>query len=184
MGTVKPFCREKLIIGVLFSAEYLRDQLLYRLNSVFGKSDFVSANIDFRSTHYYDEEIGTPIKRFFVSFMSLRSPASLASVKQITNGIEEDLSCDGKRKVNLDPGFLSLSRFVLASTKESAHRIPLREGIYAEVTLMYERGAFRPLAWTYPDYRTDEYLAILKRVRELYKQQLQIDRMEQRTYIV
>lgn len=172
MGVPKPFCPEKLIVGVLFSREDMREKILYLLTEAFGRCDHISENLDFNATHYYDDEIGTPIKRFFVSFKNLKSPATLASVKQITNKIERQLSCSDKRKVNLDPGFISLSRFVLASTKDSAHRVPLQDGIYAEVTLIYERGAFRKLEWTYADYRSEEYRVILQQVRNLYRQQL------------
>ena len=74
--------------------------------------------------------------------------------------------------MNLDPGLLSLPRFVLATTKESAHRIPLEEGIYAEITLLYEKGSFRPLAWTYPDFRSEGYIVLLNEIRLRYKSQL------------
>ena len=78
----------------------------------------------------------------------------------------------GNRKVNIDPGLLNLSRFILASSKDGPQRIPLSGGIFAEVTLVYERGGYRPLAWTYPDFRSPEYLRILGEIRKLYKAQL------------
>jgi hypothetical protein len=74
--------------------------------------------------------------------------------------------------VNIDPGLLSLSRFILASSKDGSHRVPLCEGVFAEITLVYERGGYRALPWTYPDYRSSEYLDILAEIRKLYKAQL------------
>ncbi len=116
--------------------------------------------------------MGTPILRFFLAFRELVDPSRLAAVKGESNTLEERWRRDGRRAVNLDPGLLALSRFVLATTKENAHRIPLSGGIYAEVTLLYARGGFRPLEWTYPDYRSPEYLAILNDIRTRYKEQL------------
>jgi hypothetical protein len=85
-----------------------------------------------------------------------------------------DESADQRRDrlVNLDPGVLSLSRLILASTKDFSHRIPLRDGIYAEVTLRYSGGDFRNLPWTFPDYRTEDYHAILRQIRSTYREQL------------
>jgi hypothetical protein len=60
---------------------------------------------------------------------------------------------------------------VLATTKESSHRVPLASGIWAEVTLLFEKGSFRPVEWTYPDYRSPGCIAILNSIRALYKEQ-------------
>jgi hypothetical protein len=116
--------------------------------------------------------MGGPIQRSFVSFSRLVDPSSLALIKQQTNALEDRFRVDGLRTVNLDPGLMALSRFTLATTKESAHRIPLEGGIYAEITLLYARGSFRSLEWTYPDYRSERYISLLNEIRALYKTQL------------
>jgi hypothetical protein len=134
--------------------------------------DFTSPSLPFTFTSYYDAEMGTPIERFFVSFEQLVDPARLPRIKGQTNEIEGLFSDQGRRTVNLDPGLLSLPRFVLATTKENAHRIPMEAGIYAEITLLFGKGSFRPLPWTYPDYRSEVYLSILNGVRARYKGQL------------
>jgi hypothetical protein len=85
--------------------------------------------------------------------------------------MEEEFRRPAQRPVNLDPGLLSPARFVLASTKPSAHRVPLSAGIYAEIELLYEQGRFRPVEWTYPDYCSEEYRGILEHIRELFKAQ-------------
>ena len=166
-----PFTEEKLIFGVLISKEKFRHHLLARLNQEFGKIDFQSDTLDFIYTHYYDAEMGAPIKRFFVSVEEPMSPDTLASIKLRSNRMEDEFREEGKRRVNLDPGFLSLSRLVLATTKEGSHRIALNSGIYGEVTLLFEKGEFRPLPWTYPDFRSDAYRFILKTIRGIYKLQ-------------
>jgi hypothetical protein len=172
METGSRFRPEKLVLAVLISRPELKETLLQDLSAAFGPADYLSDELDFTYTRYYDREMGTPIRRFFVSFRDLISPERLAEVKVATGTLEDRYRREGKRGINLDPGCLSASRFILASTKDSSHRIPLRHGIYAEITLMYEGGAFRPLEWTYPDYRSPDYLQILKRIRTLYREQL------------
>jgi hypothetical protein len=172
MGSPHAFAPEKLVVAVLSSEPELGGKLLERLEQLFGPSDWASPQLPFTYTHYYDREMGGPITRYFLSFRELVDPQRLARIKQTTNRLEEELRYEGRRCVNLDPGLLSLSRFILASTKPSAHRVALAEGIYAEITLIFERGSFRPVEWTYPDYRSPEYLEILNRIRALLKDQL------------
>jgi hypothetical protein len=171
MGSPGEFPAEKLVVGVLLSRPELKAGLLLRLEQVFGPSDWVSPELPFGYTRYYDREMGGPILRFFVSCRELVDPAGLAAAKLRSNALEEEFRRPALRPVNLDPGLLSLARFVLASTKPAAHRVPLSGGIYAEVELLYEHGGFRPVEWTYPDYRSREYRDILERIRGLFKDQ-------------
>jgi hypothetical protein len=172
MAGAGSFTPEKLIMGVLTSRPGRADQLVSLLVERWGGFDYRSVPMPFTFTRYYDREMGQPIERFFLSFERLVDPGFLARVKQETNRLEDLFREDGQRKVNLDPGIMALSRFSLATTKESAHRVPLDAGIYAEITLLYSRGSFRPLDWTYPDFRSEGYLAILNAVRAIYKAQL------------
>jgi hypothetical protein len=171
MGSPRAFEPEKLVVGVLTSEPADRQLLLAALERRFGPSDWASPQLPFTWTHYYDKEMGGPITRCFLSFRELVDPGGLAGIKLVTNGVEDEFRQGGRRRVNLDPGLVSLSRFILASTKPGAHRIALAEGIYAEITLIYERGGFRAVEWTYPDYRSPEYLEILNRIRALFKAQ-------------
>ena len=169
MGEIKRFKPDKLVIPILISRERMRAPLLEELRSRFGPIDYTSDDLPFTYTGYYDEEMGTPITRFFISFRRLVNPGILAQIKGETNRLESRYAEADRRKVNLDPGLLNLSRFVLASSKDGSHRIPLSDGVFAEVTLVYEKGSYRPLEWTYPDYRSREYLQILGDIRRLYK---------------
>ena len=171
MGTARVFTREKLVIGILISNTGRRDELVSMLVDRWGPVDFASDPFLFTYTHYYDLEMGLPIDRFFVSFARLVDPAGLARTKQETNRIEDFFRENGGRKVNLDPGLLSLPRFVLATTKENAHRVPLTDGIFAEITLLYGKGSYQPLPWTYPDYRSEPTLSILNGIRTRYRSQ-------------
>ncbi len=172
MGTIGELAPEKLVIAVLISEPRLHGRLADALLAQFGPVDFTSEELDFSFTRYYDREMGSPIRRFFLSFERLVPPETLAEIKAATNRIEDALREEGRRKVNLDPGLLSASRFILASTKDSSHRVPLKGGIYAEVTLVFERGEYRALEWTYPDYRSLDYRRILGEIRRIYRRQI------------
>lgn len=139
----------------------------------FGPVDWRSELLPFEATAYYVAEMGAPQWRQFITFAALIDPGELARIKLITNEIEQSLALEGKRRVNLDPGYVSLAKLVLATTKNQWHRIYLHSGIYAEVTLSYQRGAWRPQPWTYPDYASPAYLAVLTDVRGRYHAQLQ-----------
>ena len=172
MGQIYPFAPEKLVVPILITRRQMRPLLIEELQKCYGEIDYTSGDLPFFQTHYYDEEMGTPITRFFVSFARLIDPGTLAQIKRETNLLENRFTEEEKRKINIDPGLLSLGRFILASSKDGSHRIPLSDGIFAEVTLVYERDSYCPLEWTYPDYRSPEYLTILADIRKLYKAQL------------
>lgn len=175
MGTVHPFAPEQLVVAVLSTRPDRLCEARGALEARFGPVVLASDPVPWDFTAYYDREMGPGIVRLFWAFGRLVDPAELPSIKLATNGIEDAFREDGSRKLNLDPGLLSLSRFVLATTKDGAHRIPLGEGIYAEVTLVFERGEFRPLPWTYPDYRSDGCRAVLKTIRDGYRDRLRAE---------
>ena len=169
MGTVSLFEPERLVIALLYRPDFELGSLASELDGRFGKAEFLGTELPFTWTDYYGPEMGPGLRRCFCSFGRLIDPSELADIKLWTNGLEERLSFGGKRTVNLDPGFLSLGRFCLATTKDRSHRIPLGRGIYAELTLIYEAGDWRPLPWTYADWRSPEYRAVLTGLRERYK---------------
>ena len=172
LGEKKEFRPEKLIIGVLISEPEIISGIKDRLTDLYGPMDFEEGPLEFQFTHYYDEEMGTPIYKYFFSFRELVDPQNLPDIKITTNAIEADFARAGKRKVNIDPGSMAQSRFVLATTKEGSHRIPIKDGIYGEVTMQFRGGEFREQEWTYPDFRSDVYKRILNKIREIYNYQL------------
>jgi hypothetical protein len=174
MGQIRAFCKEKLVIPVLSSFPEGEARMEALLTDAFGAIDYTSPRLPFDFTDYYEPEMGKDLERFFLSFSGLIDPSALPEVKRKTNEIEEALSVSGKRRINLDPGILSLSRFILATTKDYSHRIPLSGGIYAEVTLVYRNGGFEALPWTYPDYASPGYRAILGEIRARYADELRL----------
>jgi len=155
----------KLVVGLLFRDVDVRRQVLGALSGQFGPADFLSEPEPFRWTDYYDREMGSGILRQKVSFLNLVPVETLPDVKLATNHLEDAFSRDGRRRVNIDPGLLSEERFILATGKNFTHRIYLRDGIYADLTLIYQRDGFRPLPWTFPDHQDPHLLHFLAMLR-------------------
>jgi hypothetical protein len=168
----------KLVVGLLSADRKLLEQSQSALAEGFGTVTIKSPEIPFNFTDYYEKEMGPNLQRMWVGFQGLVDPEQLSDFKQTTHQLEKRfLGPNGKRRVNLDPGLLSLHNLVLASTKGYAHRVYLRSGIYADLTLLFQSGKFQPLAWTYPDYQTPVCHEFLMRCRR----ELLADIAEQRT---
>jgi hypothetical protein len=135
-----------------------------------------SGVIAFDYTDYYFPEMGKPLWRKFISFTKLIPPDDIAEIKSYTNRLEKKFSQKKKnllcRKINLDPGYINAAKLVLATTKDYSHRIYLKKGIYAEVTLSYFNKKFNPWPWTYPDYQSKEYQGFFAKVRSVYLDQM------------
>ena len=172
MGEAKTPEPVKLIASVFGADESRLLQAESLLAEEFGPLDYRGELLPFTHTDYYTPEFGASLVRIIVAFERLVDPDLLAVIKRQTNGLERENSVGRHRWVNIDPGYVSLSKLVLATTKDHAHRIYLRDGIYAEVTLRYQEGTFRPWPWTYPDYASPPYIAIFNRIRSEYHRQL------------
>ena len=144
------------------------DALAAELGSEFGSFDMVSPWMPFDYTSYYEQEMGAPLFRRLLAFKSLIEQLDLASVKLITNHLEDQYMRNGRRRVNIDPGYLSYERFVLASGKNFIHRIYIGQKIYADLTLIYQQGAYQKLPWTYPDYADRPITSFLAQARAKY----------------
>lgn len=171
MGKIRIPLPVKLIIGFIFSDQTILNQTETILKKHFGKIDFETQATPFTHTDYYKNEFGEDLKRKFISFKKLIPAEKLYKIKILTDKIEKKLSFSNKRRINIDPGYLDLSKVVLASTKDYTHRIYLNKGIYAEITLYYRNKTFTPWDWTYPDYRTSDYIAIFNQIRGIYAQE-------------
>lgn len=171
MRKIKKPLPVKLIIGMISPNVDLFDQLTQILVEKFGPVDLKSNVFNFDKTDYYEEEIGKNLKRRFLSFRELIEPRGLVEIKLFTNSLEEKFSLskdEPSRLINLDPGYLDCTRLVLANTKDSPNRIYLRERIYAEITLYFSQGTFKFRPWTFPDYKTREYIETFNQIRKLY----------------
>lgn len=174
MGIITAPTPVKLFVGMLSQDTSLFEQLKEDLCHLYGPVDLASDIWQWEHTRYYEKEMGPGLKRQFIFFSTLIHPGIIADIKLKTDALEKrHLNENSGRMINLDPGYLDAAKLVLATTKDFSHRIYLDKGIYGEVTLLYSGGNYQFLPYTFPDYRTEEYLDIFRRARELYKQQWQ-----------
>jgi hypothetical protein len=162
----------KLIVSIFSPQKELVDNVIVKLVELWGNTDWVSPSLLFDRTQYYAKEMGWPLHRRFVSFKDPIRPEKIVDIKLTTNKLEEEYSREGKRRINIDPGYISLERLVLATGKNYTHRIYLAKGIYADLTLVFNKGSFKPLEWTYRDYADPEIIQYFNEEREKYKRRL------------
>jgi hypothetical protein len=107
-------------------------------------------------------------------------PVELVPLKIWTNELENEFRIsNSKRQVNIDPGYVSAERLVLATGKNNVHRIYLGQGVWADLTLIFEKGKFKTLPWTYPDYASAEIRSIMADLRKRYQDQIRLQTGEE-----
>lgn len=173
MSTLKEPPPARLFMSILFhgSAEPKDSAILMEavelLQRRYGPLDTLSPILPFRFTTYYQKEMGEPLWRRLLAFERLVPRDGLVDAKLFSADLERRFVDEsGHRRLNLDPGLLSLESLVLATGKLNAHRIYLGRGVSADLTLLYQNRRFAPLPWTYPDYASAELLAILHGMRQ------------------
>jgi len=168
----------KLIIGILAADRKCLHAAIEAIEDKFDKIDLVSDVWPFTQTDYYKDQTGPNILRQFVSVERLIEPGQLAKIKHKTNKLEKKLAARLRmplpRPVNLDPGIIEASKLILASSKNYSHRIHIGKKMYAEVTLIFDKGSWCPLPYTYPDYRQQCYFDFLEKVRTRLLEQLKL----------
>ena len=180
MGVIQP-PRSVLLVLAAFSCEeaafaWTRTTAC----AAWGPIALESDSFDFSETDYYTSTMGGPLRMRLYAFTRLVDPATLPQVKCRTNEWEETYrqTWQGRgagRPLNLDPGYLTEAKLVLASTKDHAHRIYLSHGIYAEITLQYRAGAWQACDWTYPNYRRPDYQRFFDQCRTLLRERRKSD---------
>lgn len=166
---VKPV---KLLAGILYSEQTKLVKAFQYLEEQFGSIDYKSPTFDFNVTDYYNAEMGSPIWRCFIAFATLINPEDLPDIKLQTNTIEDRLSENQRRKINIDSGYLDYDKVVLASAKYNGQKIYMGKGIYADLTLYYTKGQFRPYPWSFPDFKESQYQNAFTEMRQIYKTQI------------
>ncbi len=162
-----------LFTGVLFSSREIFDQTLVVLKETFGDILTQSRIFPWDHSSYYAGEIGSPLLRCFVFFSRLIDTTALADFKHMACGIEAIFADpDNRRRINIDPGYLTQAKVVLASRKNYSHRICIGKGIYAELELFFQDGKFNPLPYTYSDYKTAECVDVFQKARLLLKKMI------------
>lgn len=172
MGSIRKALPVKLIAGFIYrDIEILKKAEAFLVRK-FGAIDDKSSEFIFSHTRYYEKEMGSGLKRMFVSFEKLIKPDKPWLVKTFTNRIENKFCKKGHRTINIDPGYITLGKLVLLTTKDYTHRLYLGGGIYGEVTLFFKDDSYRFYDYTYPDYKTKEYIDFFNRARANYKPQI------------
>ena len=159
------------ICGIIAADAGVLDEAVNVLEAEFGAIRSCSEVYSFDTTGYYAAEMGEELVRRFVHFRDCIDPGTLAGIKLRTNELERRFATRSdagkiRRRVNLDPGYVTPAKLVLATTKDFAHRICLRDGIYAEVTLNFGKEGVRSNEWTYPDFKSGRYDEFLLAVRQ------------------
>jgi hypothetical protein len=162
----------KLITSMFSPEKDLLETVIVEISKVYGTIDWISPELCFDRTKYYAREMGWPLHRRFASFSELIPPDLLVEIKLKTNEIENKYLREGNRLVNIDPGYISPERLILATGKNYVHRVYLGKGIYADLTLVFQRGSFCALNWTYPDYAAPDIIGVFNKIRGKYMEQL------------
>lgn len=162
----------RLFAGLIYSCETLFEKCTGLMEKEFGKILQTSEEFDFSQTTYYEKEMGKNLKRKFVFFRKLINREQISGVKIICNDIENLLSENGRRKINIDPGYIAPEHVVLSTGKPYSHRVYLGKGVYAELTLIYENNGFRYMEWTYPDYKFKNIQDMFLDTRKVYLDKL------------
>ena len=171
MGTIKQHPPVKAFAGITFQTEKQLVSVLDKLSETFGTIDIKSGIFSFdRFTDYYQAEMGSGLQKILVSFETCIPVSYLPKMKIKTNHMEEGFMVDGKRSVNIDPGYLTLAKVVLATTKDYIHRLYLSDGIFGDLHLTFKNGTYRAQPWTYPDYSQELVETFFLKMRSLYHQ--------------
>ena len=168
MATPVPAEPVQLFIGMLAPSDRVLPRVKETLAHCFGPIDLESRAFPFDVSDYYEPEMGPGLRRWFVAFERLIPPEGIVAVKLETQRIEDEYRRRGRRRVNLDPGYMDLYKIVLASAKFQGPKICLGHGIYADPTLYYDKG-WRDFPWGFPDFRDGRYDSVLSDIRRLYK---------------
>lgn len=162
----------KLIVAALWSRSTILEHALDLMTERWGAIDFRGAEHPFDVTDYYAPEMGPNLRRQLFAFAKLVPPEWLKELKLACNQIEDQLRNDRGREVNLDIGYLDHNKIVLASCKYAGQKIPLGDGIHADLIARYAKGKYQPFEWTFPDFKTDRYDGELNAIRARYLEQL------------
>lgn len=164
--------RVKIFTGILTNDESIENLVRKDLERIFGPIDSILSGTEFKHTKYYEEELGEGLRRSFFAFKKLAAVKDAYRAKITSGKVEDKYRHKGKRRANIDPGYITPAKLVLFSTKDYSHRIFIARRIYAEVTLKYENHSYCPFPWTYPDFKSKEYIEYFNDIRKIYLSQL------------
>jgi hypothetical protein len=149
MAEILPFQPIAPFFGILFIEKNILDNALAMCENIISPLDIKCEPIPFSYSDYYEKEMGKGIMRMWIGSSEPADPSGLADWKFATDKIERELAVNGKRAINLDPGFVGLSKVVLASLKDHPQRLPIERGCYGEIELIFQNMQWQNVPWTY-----------------------------------
>lgn len=162
MGIAKEPSPIKMFVAVTYNCQADINRIQAIVDSKFGPREKTLGPIPFNWTEYYSDEMGADLLKTYIVYSTLENRDLLPDLKNFTNDLESQFAVNGKRCVNIDPGYLAKDKLVLATTKDFYHRLYLGKGIYGEVTLHYRKGQYRYFSWTYPDFKEPDLQKFLE----------------------
>lgn len=176
MGETKNFPPCLQLVAAFSRHEAALEWLWKKVQESFGSIAVLSPKFAFIESEYYRPTMGVGLNKQFALLEPWYDPADLAKHKLMSNDFElqyaTQFECEEERPLNVDPGYLSMTKLVLASTKNREHRIYLRDGIYAEVTLAFRNQQWLPMSWTYPDYQREDFRVFFHEARKRLVKQI------------
>ena len=173
MGIIKEHPPVKLITAITYRSGFDTKPVFSELEKTQSPVEMRSEIYNFSQfTPYYELEMGRNLKKCFVAFLYLIDPEELPYIKVKTNTLEEKYYLDNKRQINIDPGYITQAKLVLATSKNYSHRIYLGQGIFGDVHMQFTNKIYQPQPWTYPDYKDETNVKFFNFVRKRYLEQL------------
>ncbi len=167
----------KLFMSILYNVSGSKniEKLLRKLKESYGNIDNISEELHFDYTSYYSSEMGTDLKRIFITFEKLILRDEIIKIKLYINELEKFFQLYNNRNINIDPGMITPENIMLSTNKNFSHRLYLGQGIFGEVTLIYRNKKYKTLEWTFPDYASENILELFLQFRKSYMSQLKAE---------
>ncbi|HES59637.1 MAG: DUF4416 family protein [Calditrichaceae bacterium] len=173
MGKIRSHKPVKHFCAITFSNAFDINKILEKIESIFGEIDSISEVYFFdQFTDYYVSEMGENLQKLFVAFTKLQDPEHLIQHKIQSNHLEQEFLLKDLRQVNIDPGYITEAKLVLATTKDYSHRLYLGKGVFGDLHLYFENGTFKKQTWTYPDYQQPLAIFFFNDLRSRYREQM------------
>ena len=173
MGQIRNYPPVKFFTAITFTSESILEEVRTLLQELISIADYSSPAFPFsKFTSYYEEEMGSDLKKIFLTFQELKPAEILPDIKIATNQLESRYLKSGGRQVNIDPGYICAAKLILATSKDYDHRTYLNRGIFADIHYRFRDGKFQINDWTYPDYQQPFIIEFFEEIREKYMMQL------------
>ncbi len=174
MGEISKPQPAMLIAAITSRYEPAIDWAIEKATTQWGDVALRSPLFEFNETEFYEKTMGTELKKRLIAFERLIDPEQIAAAKVLSNQWEHEYNLQSdvaeERPINIDPGYITQAKLVLATTKNRDHRIYLQQGIFAEITLHFHSGKWQKSRWTYADYQRDDFQTFFTQCRDLLRQ--------------